>query len=357
MIAAVAVWALLVFFYAANGWYSRGSDKASYPVQCCFVGLSPVSTMLVAFAILPYNHLLATLLFAAGALGQRSSPYTARARCGPEEEISLPPTPVLYLPTVAENFVSVNLASALGFGDLAAIFFNAGLSAWIALEIHFDAQAVRARPAGGAAATHPRNSACASRGRLLRLSVLDARCPGLRGQGAHGLRSATGTYPAAIAAVDHGTTVRGILPGLTFGPQSLSTRWFSSNAEPLECSPTWLLFCSRSRTSASSPSRSSRSGWLFAVASCLRRSRRPRGSNRASRRDRAADDRSARERAEASDAWRARWIRPGAFHSLNSGATFSAPSSAGAAGTVFFFAGSQTIGTDNRTELHARAGR
>jgi tellurite resistance protein len=43
-------------------------------------------------------------------------------------------TPVLYLPSVAGNFVSANLASALGFVDLAALFFGAGLFAWIALE-------------------------------------------------------------------------------------------------------------------------------------------------------------------------------------------------------------------------------
>lgn len=43
-------------------------------------------------------------------------------------------TSVVYLPTIARNFSSANLASAFGLGYLAALFFGARLFAWIALE-------------------------------------------------------------------------------------------------------------------------------------------------------------------------------------------------------------------------------
>jgi len=146
MIAAVVVWALLVVLYAAKWIGSRQEavSELSHPVQCCFVGLFPVSTMLVAFAVLPYDHLLATMLGAIGALGQMvfSVYRTGTLWTGGRDPLAT--TPVLYLPTVAGNFVSANLASALGFGDLAALFFGAGVLAWIA-RIHLDAQALRAR--------------------------------------------------------------------------------------------------------------------------------------------------------------------------------------------------------------------
>ena len=136
MIAAVAVWALLVFLYAAK-WIACRQEAISeliHPVQCCFVGLFPVSTMLIAFAVLPYNKFLATMLGGIGALGQLvfSVHRTGTLWTGGRDPLST--TPVLYLPSVAGNFVSANLASALGFGDLAALFFGAGLLAWIALE-------------------------------------------------------------------------------------------------------------------------------------------------------------------------------------------------------------------------------
>ncbi len=136
MIAAVAVWALLVFLYAAK-WIACRQEAISeliHPVQCCFVGLVPVSTMLIAFAVLPYNKFLATMLGGIGALGQLvfSVHRTGTLWTGGRDPLST--TPVLYLPGVAGNFVSANLASALGFGDLAALFFGAGLLAWIALE-------------------------------------------------------------------------------------------------------------------------------------------------------------------------------------------------------------------------------
>jgi len=136
MMAAIVVWALLVALYVAK-WIRCRQEAVSelnHPVQCCFVGLFPVSMMLVAFAVLPYDRLLASTLGAIGALGQLvfSVYRTGTLWTGGRDPLAT--TPVLYLPTVAGNFVSANLASALGFGDLAALFFGTGLLAWIALE-------------------------------------------------------------------------------------------------------------------------------------------------------------------------------------------------------------------------------
>ena len=136
MVVAAVVWGLLAVFYVAKWIWARDEavSEINHPVQCCFVGLFPVSTMLVALAVLPYQHSLGTTLGVLGGAGQfLFSVYrTGDLWTGGRDPLTT--TPVLYLPTVGGNFVSAVLSSALGFGDLAALFFGAGFLAWAALE-------------------------------------------------------------------------------------------------------------------------------------------------------------------------------------------------------------------------------
>jgi tellurite resistance protein len=101
--------------------------------------------MLVALAILPYNRTVAMIFAAVGAIGQLvfSVYRTGALWTGGRDAFAT--TLVLYLPTVAGNFVSANVASAFGLDDMAAIFFGAGPMAWlVSNRFLVDAEALRA---------------------------------------------------------------------------------------------------------------------------------------------------------------------------------------------------------------------
>ena len=80
------------------------------PVLCCFIGLVPVSTVLVALAIAPYFHVIAVALFVVGAIGQLSFGVyrSGRLQMGGRKPETI--TPILYLPTVPGGFVSALVA-------------------------------------------------------------------------------------------------------------------------------------------------------------------------------------------------------------------------------------------------------
>lgn len=137
MLAGGIVWAILVVLFAGKWLLARdlAKDEAAHPVQCCFIGLAGVATMLVAMALEPYARVVALAVFAAGATftlafavwrtgdlwqgGGRDPAHT---------------TPVLYLPTVAGSFVTATACGALGFAEWGRFAFGAGLLSWLAIE-------------------------------------------------------------------------------------------------------------------------------------------------------------------------------------------------------------------------------
>ena len=136
MLLAASVWLLLLVLYVSKWLWAREDAllELAHPVFCCFIGLVPLSTALMALAIAPYAHGIAVLLFVIGATGQlgfgvyRSGQLWMGGR-SPETT-----TPVLYLPTVAGGFVSAIVASTLGYRDWGVLFFGAGMFSWLALE-------------------------------------------------------------------------------------------------------------------------------------------------------------------------------------------------------------------------------
>ena len=87
---------------SASGCGARAEALAEFnhPVLCCFVGLVPVSTLLVSLAIAPYTRALAVALFLVGAIGQLSFGVYRSGQLwmgGRKPEAT---TPVLYLTTV-----------------------------------------------------------------------------------------------------------------------------------------------------------------------------------------------------------------------------------------------------------------
>jgi tellurite resistance protein len=130
------VWLVLLAGYVSRWLRDRGDALAEFahPIHCCFIGLVPVSTLLVGAWVATWNENAGTALVIVGAIGQLGfSTYRSGAllRGGRRHEDT---TAVMYLPTVAGNFVSCIALSSLGYADAARLFFGAGLFSWLALE-------------------------------------------------------------------------------------------------------------------------------------------------------------------------------------------------------------------------------
>jgi tellurite resistance protein len=133
---ATLVWATLVLLFAAKWVWARAEAQAEarHPVQCCFIGLAGVSTMLIGIGAVPYTRAGAAVLVLLGAgyaFGFGVWRTGALWKGGRDAGAA---TPVLYLPTVAAGFVTAMALSALGYRDWGEIFLGAGLFSWLAIE-------------------------------------------------------------------------------------------------------------------------------------------------------------------------------------------------------------------------------
>lgn len=133
---AMAIWAFLTVAFLSRAIRFPRSVLAEmrHPVMSSFVSLFPATTMLVAIGFVPWYRPLALALFTVGVVVQLS--YAAWQSAGlwrgkhPEEAT----TPGLYLPTVANNFISAMACGALGFHDAGLVFLGAGVFSWLSLE-------------------------------------------------------------------------------------------------------------------------------------------------------------------------------------------------------------------------------
>ncbi len=100
-----------------------------------FVSLFPATTMLVAIGFVPWYRPLAVALFSVGVVIQTGvcrladGGTLARSASGRKRT-----TPGLYLPTVANNFISAMACGALGYNDAGLVFLGAGVFSWLSLE-------------------------------------------------------------------------------------------------------------------------------------------------------------------------------------------------------------------------------
>lgn len=136
MAVAALVWAVLLVLYLLKWMAASPAAKAEIanPVQCCFVGLIGVATMLVAVGLLPYIYVVAAILFALGAaftlgFGIWRTGFIWRGDRDPKST-----TAVLYLPLVAGCFVLGNGLSQFGLPDWGQFAFGAGFFSWLAIE-------------------------------------------------------------------------------------------------------------------------------------------------------------------------------------------------------------------------------
>ncbi len=136
MVLAAIVWALLLFLFILKWILARehALGEAHHLVQCCFIGLAGVATMLIALGALPYSRAAAQILFGIGAAFTVAFALwrTGLLWQGGREHSAT--TPVLYLPTVAGGFVTAIVASGLGYPDWGQLVFGAALFSWLAIE-------------------------------------------------------------------------------------------------------------------------------------------------------------------------------------------------------------------------------
>ena len=136
MLIAGIVWLLMLGLYAAKWIFARDEAlrELEHPVQCCFVGLIGIATMLIAIAVLPYSRLAAEIAFALGATYTLAFALWRTGALWRGERDPADTTAVLYLPAVGGAFVTATAAAALGYADWGQLAFGAGFFSWLAIE-------------------------------------------------------------------------------------------------------------------------------------------------------------------------------------------------------------------------------
>lgn len=133
---ACLVWAyLLLGFLAKWIWYrDTARAEAKDPIQCCFIGLVGVATMLVGGAAIPYSREAAVALSLLGGSFALGFGVWRSGSMWSSERSDNATTAVLYVPTVAAGFVSATLLAALGWHEWGQLTFGAAGLSWLAIE-------------------------------------------------------------------------------------------------------------------------------------------------------------------------------------------------------------------------------
>ncbi|MBB4097976.1 dicarboxylate transporter/tellurite-resistance protein TehA [Sphingomonas kyeonggiensis] len=134
--AALLIWALLLALYSLKWIGARKSalEEAMHPVQCCFVGLVGVATLLVAQGAPMGWRPLALALFALGAVFTFGFGIWRTGQLWQGDRDPATTTPVLYLPLVAGGFVTATVVSGFGYPKWGELAFGAAFFTWLAIE-------------------------------------------------------------------------------------------------------------------------------------------------------------------------------------------------------------------------------
>ncbi|ANN69394.1 dicarboxylate transporter/tellurite-resistance protein TehA [Bordetella bronchialis] len=134
--AAFLAWLAIALLYALK-WLAAPAvarEEAEHAVQCCFIGLAGVATMLVAQGALPYSRPLAIGLFLLGAIFTIGFGLWRTGILWRGGRDATATTPVLYLPLVAGGFVTGTVSASLGWAEWGQLAFGAAFFAWLAIE-------------------------------------------------------------------------------------------------------------------------------------------------------------------------------------------------------------------------------
>ena len=133
---ATVIWLIFIVAYGVKWLRFPHQAKAELQnlIQCCFISLIPITTMLIGLAVLPYEFSLSVGLITLGIIGQLV--FAAYRAAGLWRGIhkAEATTPIMYLPTVATNFVSGTALGYLGYNEVGMLFFGAGVFSWLSLE-------------------------------------------------------------------------------------------------------------------------------------------------------------------------------------------------------------------------------
>lgn len=130
------IWFTLLVGYCSK-WLSHRADaiaEVQHPIHCCYISLIPISCLLIGSWVDTWSTTFGVTLVLVACAGQLAFAVFrsgALLRGGRQPTDT---TAVLYLPTVGGNFVSAIALNAIGFTNIAVLFFGAGMFAWLALE-------------------------------------------------------------------------------------------------------------------------------------------------------------------------------------------------------------------------------
>jgi tellurite resistance protein len=94
LVSGVAVWAIVVILYTAKWMFARTQALVEFehPIHSSFIGLVPVTSLLVGLAVAPYSRVIAIVLFGLGASGAVAFAlyYTGRLWRNEQDASSVP---------------------------------------------------------------------------------------------------------------------------------------------------------------------------------------------------------------------------------------------------------------------------
>ena len=136
VVLAITMWLLLTLAFLTRALRFPYSvwQEMHHPIASNFVSLFPATTMLVAIGVTPWARPVALTLFGIGVVLQLGYAAWQTAGLWRGEHPADATTPGLYLPTVANNFISAMACGALGFNDAGLVFLGAGVVSWLTLE-------------------------------------------------------------------------------------------------------------------------------------------------------------------------------------------------------------------------------
>lgn len=130
------IWLILLATYGVKAWVYRTEFIADFhnSTQCCFISTVPITTILVGIVALPYTRNVSWTLILIGIIVQLALATYHIAGLWRGTHLLASTTPIMYLPTIASNFVSATALGTLGEHDYATLFFGAGIFSWLNLE-------------------------------------------------------------------------------------------------------------------------------------------------------------------------------------------------------------------------------
>lgn len=130
------MWACIASLYGLKWLYRRAEARAEldHPVQCCFIGLAGVTTMLLGIATAAWVHGVAVLLVCIGGLWTLGFAVWRTGHHWRGDRDVGTVTAVLYLPAVAGGFVAATALATLGYPSWGQFAFGVAALSWLSIE-------------------------------------------------------------------------------------------------------------------------------------------------------------------------------------------------------------------------------